>query len=353
MFEKALFTQHEELEDFLLNSNYIPWEKLENARLFITGATGLVGSCLTRALLYANEKLALGLRICALVRDPDKARAMLPASEALVLLRGDLDSFSGTEEPVDYIVHAASPTASKYFMTNPVETIETAVGGTMKILALAKEKQVKSLVYLSSMEVYGDNHSEEPLMEEDGVSIRPLSIRSCYPVSKLLCENLCISYYHEYNLPCRVLRLAQTFGPGTADGDQRVFAQFARAVIGGTDIRLETAGTTKQCYLYTMDAVSAILTALLCADGGQAYNAANPATYCSIREMAELVAGPVAGHGIAVHVNDGDPKEAAAKYPPTHQWNLSVEKLCAAGWKPHYDLPAMYERLISYMVHGW
>lgn len=84
--------------------------------------------------------------------------------------------------------------------------------------------------------------------------------------------------------------------------DGRVFAEFARDAIHGSDIKLQTAGTSKRMYLYIADAVTAILTVLLSGNTVEAYNAANPDTYCSIIEMAQLIAHEIAHDSIKVHV---------------------------------------------------
>lgn len=334
----------------LLSCDYLPWEDLAGKNIFITGGTGLVGSALTRLLLVANTEKHLDLKVYALVRDVQKAQEMLPFEEALVLVNGSLEQLPQIDAPIHYIVHAASPTSSGYFMEHPVETVKAAVCGTMNVMELARQKQSLSFVYLSSMEVYGENDTDDLLCEDACVLAKPLSVRSCYPQSKLLCENLCVDYAHEYGVSCKAIRLAQTFGPGIPKNDNRVFAQLAKAAIQKTDIILQTPGLTKQTYLYTMDAVSAILTVLLKGGAGQVYNAANPDNYCSIRQMAELVATKMAGNEIAVKVNTSP--EAAAKYPPTHKWNLSADKLMALGWKPTADLEHMYRRLIDDLNQG-
>lgn len=331
----------------LLNCDNLPWEDLAGKNILVTGGTGLVGSGLIRGLLNVNRAKTLNLNIYALVRSVDKAQTMLPQDSALILAEGDLEQLPRIEAPIHYVVHAASPTASSYFMEHPVETVKAAVCGTMNVLDLAKEKQVQSFVYLSSMEVYGENDTDEMLYEEHSVQAKPNSVRSCYPQSKLLCENLCVDYAHEYGISCKAIRLAQTFGPGVPKNDNRVFAQFARSAIQKTDIVLQTPGLTKQTYLYTMDAVTAILTVLLKGTAGQIYNAANPSNYCSIRQMAELVAQELADGEISVTINTSP--EAAAKYPPTHKWNLSAEKLMGLGWKPTADLAHMYRMLIADM----
>lgn len=335
----------------LLSCDYLPWEDLAGKNIFITGGTGLVGSALIRILLYAEEKKQLGMKVYALVRNLQKAQALLPESDSLVFIEGGIDPLPEIDVPVDYVVHAASPTSSQFFVDQPVETIKTAVQGTINALDMARTKGVQSFVYLSSMEVYGERHTDDSLTEDLPSIMKSLNVRNCYPQAKLICENLCISYFHQYDLPCHVIRLAQTFGPGVPMSDNRVFAQFAKAVIGKQDIVLATAGETKRCYLYTLDAATAILTVMLKGEGGEAYNAANPATYCSILEMAKLVADRVADGVISVKVNASG-NATPGKYLPTHKWNLSADKLMALGWKPTADLEHMYRRLIDDLNQG-
>lgn len=117
-----------------------------------------------------------------------------------------------------------------------------------------------------------------------------MSVRACYPESKRMCENLCACYMKEYGVPVNIVRLTQTFGPGVEYDDGRIFAELARCVIEKRDIVLHTKGETKRNYLFTKDAVNAIITVLLHGENGQAYNAANEETYCSILEMANMVA---------------------------------------------------------------
>lgn len=334
--------------NMLLKADYLPWEELAGKNIFVTGGTGLVGSALIRLLLLANEEKSLNLKVIALVRDIAKAKEKLPASDSLVFVKGSIDPLPAVEEEIHYIVHAASPTSSQFFVDQPAETIKTAVQGTINVLDMAKEKNVDSIVYLSSMEVYGECHTDEPLTEDMPSKMTSLYVRNCYPQAKLICENLCVSYAHEYGVACKVMRLAQTFGPGVPLSDNRVFAQFAKAVIHQTDITLATAGDTKRCYLYTLDCASAILTVLLKGKNGEAYNAANPATYCSILEMAQLVAECVAEGTISVQTNVGG-NTVPEKYLPTHKWNLSAEKLMELGWKPTADLAHMYRMLIADM----
>lgn len=343
-------TFKEDLEQ-VVSLTCIPWEKLRKKTIFITGVTGLIGYTVVNVLLYANRKYSLDIHVLGLVRNIKKAEkkyvAQLKNSDQLKFVEGTVETLPTIDEEIHYIIHGASPTASDYFVKNPVETIKIAVSGTMHMLELAKENKVMGFLYLSSMEIYGSPQTEDVLSEKDVGYMDPLIIRNCYPESKRLCESMCAAYASEYGVPAMSVRLSQTFGPGVAQNDKRVFAEFGRSVMNHKDIVLLTDGSSKRCYLYTMDAASAILTVLLQGMPGSVYNAGNPDTYCSVYEMAVMVAEKLAGNKIRV-ILAGD-KEQRKKFPPPHFYNLGIEKISQLGWKPFKGLADMYESMMENM----
>jgi UDP-glucuronate decarboxylase len=333
----------------LMTCDYIPWNKLRNKTVLVTGATGLIGYNLISGLVYANINKKLNIHILALVRDIDKAKEKFTEeiwdSDTISFVSGTVESLPNIQEKVDYIIHGACPTASAYFIERPVETIKTSVLGTNNMLELAKSNNVEGFVYLSSMEVYGAPKTEDLLSEEDLGYLNPLNVRNCYPESKRMSESLIASYASEYGIRSMSIRLAQTFGPGVEYGDKRVFAEFARCAMEKKDIVLLTDGKSKRCYLYTMDAVSAILTVLLKGEAGQAYNAANPETYCSVKEMAEMVAKEIGNGEIKVIISKNE--EDGKKFPPFHFYKLNIVKCKQIGWMPCRRLQDMYRRMIG------
>lgn len=314
---------------------------LAGKTILVTGATGMIGSTIVRTILGDDSDS----RVLALVRNEAKARAMFAdlSGERLTFVVSDITDPLSISEPVDYIVHGASQTASKAFVCDPVGIIKTAVDGTRNVLEMAREKRVKALVYLSTMEVYGTPQTDDKITEAHGTSLDTMTVRSSYAESKRMCEVLCAAYHAQYGVPARVLRLCQTFGPGVNYDDNRVFAEFVRCAVEGRDIVLHTTGETRRNYLYTEDAVGAILTVLLHGQDGEAYNAANEAIYCSIREMAEMVAEICTNGRIKVRIETED--EGVHGYAPVLRMNLDTGKLRQLGWLPTTDLSEMLRSL--------
>ncbi|MCR5793707.1 MAG: NAD-dependent epimerase/dehydratase family protein [Lachnospiraceae bacterium] len=333
-----------------------PWKEFRNATFLITGATGLVGSMLVRALLCANRTNELDMRILAMVRSTEKAKnvfgELTQRSELEFVNKDLLSGRLDIPNDVDYIVHTASVTASKMMVTQPVETIETAVFGTKAILDLAKEKKSKGVVYVSSMEVYGSPDAAHHEMKEDDLGFVDLfNVRSCYPEGKRICECMCTAYASEYEVPVVTARLAQTFGAGVPVTENRVFAQFAKSALNGNDIVMHTTGESEGNYCYTADVVNGILLLLLKGEKGQAYNVSNEAAHSTIRDMAAMVADKLADGRIQVVYDI--PESNTYGYAPPVKMHLNSSKLQALGWKPRYDLEGMYRRMIESRREDW
>ncbi|MCH3995207.1 MAG: NAD(P)-dependent oxidoreductase [Prevotella sp.] len=328
-------------------SHFSLYEELRGKSLTITGATGLLGSCMVRCLLALNTKHDLDIRIVAVVRNVEKAQLMFgKADEVLSYYVCDFSSVTSFA-PIhtDYLIHFASPTASKYFVEHPVETLQIGVNGIERVLDFARKNPLDSVVFISSMEVYGSVYDDsKSLQESEQGFLDPMLTRSSYPMAKRAAECFCRCFYEEYQVPVKVARLAQTFGAGVSKDDHRVFAQFSRAVLEGKNIQLYTKGEVKHCYCYTMDAVSGILYILLHGKDGEAYNVANEQTYISIIDMARFLCrefNPQIQPVIELKENMG--------YPPTTKLRLSTQKIRTLGWVPEYDLKRMFERLLLSM----
>ena len=338
------------MEDLLhiQNNQMIPWQELYGKTVLITGATGLIGYTLASALLHYEMIQNAKIQLIALVRDLRRAKekfaGQISSGCNLKLVEGTVENLRDFPEHVDYVIHCACPTASSYFVSHPVDTVRTIVCGTQNILELAKDHTAKGVVFLSSMEVYGQITVRDPLRESDIGYIDLSSPRSSYPEGKRLAENLCCCYADQFDLPVSVARLVQTFGPGVALHDSRVFAYMARCAKLGEDIRLNTSGAKENMYLYIADAVSAILLLLLRGEAGTSYNVANKETYCSVKEMANLVAQTIGEGKIKVLTNLGGDSSI---YRPEGYLNLDTSRMEALGWKASFNLRDMFFRMFT------
>lgn len=323
----------------------LPYELLKGKTVLVTGATGLIGVSLVRSLLYMGD-----IKVIAFVRNENKAKSIYEQNSNLEIVIGDIINPIDIIETVDYIFHCASVTTSKIMVEQPVETLMTSIEGTKHILNLAKEKRCKSVVYVSSMEVYGafDNLDHE-VTEDDLGYIDPLKVRSNYPEAKRLCENMCIAYLQEYGIPVKIARLAQTFGAGILQNENRVFAQFARSVINNENIILHTKGLSEGNYCYTRDCMTGLLTILLKGKDGEAYNVSNPNSHTTIVDMAKMVAHKIAKGNIEVLFDI--PETNTFGYAADTKMKLNSNKLQQLGWKPEIGLEEAYKRMIEDMIN--
>ena len=307
--------------------------------VLVTGATGLIGKLCVKSLLNSG----FDIKVTALIRNEHKGIKVLGQDKNLEFLIQDINEPIKLEQKVDYIIHGASVTSSLDFVNKPVETILTAINGTKNVLEFARNQEnLKGLIYLSSLEVYG-NPIHTDITETNYGYIDILSPRSSYSEGKKLTETLCISYGCEYNVPVKMARLSQTFGAGVEKNDNRVFAQFAKSVINKENIILHTKGETSRNYCYTTDAVRAIFTILTKGESNSAYNVANKNTYISISDMAKSLENK--NTKVIFEIDDKN-----RGFNPTMQICLKTEKLENLGWNAKIDLPEMFERTIKSMT---
>ena len=318
-------------------------DELHGSSFLITGATGLIGSVLVKCLL-ALEK---DIKITVPVRSINKTQSIYgnDIKRLEVVQVTSLGDWAlNQEQSFNYIVHCASPTSGKYMEEHPVETFDIAYEVTYNLLQSARKISAKGVVFVSSLEYYGQIFDDRLINESEQGYIDPLSTRSSYPMGKRAGEYLCFAFAKEYGVPAKVARLTQTFGAGISKDDNRVFAQFARSIINGNDIVLHTTGESAKPYCYTTDAVSAILYILLRGEDGSTYNVANEDTYISIKELADYLRTNFNQDvNVRIELNE------SMGYAPVTRLRLSSQKLMALGWQPRYGLKEMFERLIKSM----
>lgn len=332
-------------EDFEKIGRALESAGLPGRTVLVTGATGLIGSLVVRAAAAYNKTHATKVNIIAFARDPEKKQRIFGSdTESVEFIYQDICAPIDESVPCDYIIHTANSTSSKQFVTTPVEVMESIYQGTMNVLEHARLQKAKGVVYLSSMEVYGAVRQEGRLSENDLGYIDLHQPRSCYSEGKRAAECLCGCYAAEYQVPVRIARLAQTFGAGILPWEGRAFAQFAKSAKNGRDVILHTDGLSMGNYVYTGDAIAAILTLLNTGAAGEAYTVANEESTMRIRDLAQIIIEE-AGQGKAKLVFD-IPDHNLYGYAPKTMLHLSSAKMRALGWSPEIGIREAIQRML-------
>ncbi len=329
----------------------IDWEKLGGKSVLITGASGMIGMYLTGVLAMLNDTRDYGIQILVLLRHPDKLPLEFRDRSDVKLIVQDVTEPLSLAEPVDYVLHAASPASPKIMKDQPVETIAANTLGTYYTLQFAREKQASGYLFVSSREVYGQPEEGQEFFTEDTYGfVDPLDPRSCYPEGKKAAETMCVSFRSEYGLNTKIARLAHTYGPGMSLTDGRVQADFLNNVIHGEDIVLKSEGTAVRTYTYVADAVAGLYRILLNSpDGedGMVYNIGDENAKVSIRELAEFLISLCPEKDLQLVFDI--PEEGTKGTSPFTAGILDSGKLRTLGWRPKVSLRDGFARTLQFL----
>lgn len=324
----------------VLDDSTLNFKEFEGASVLLTGATGSIGSLIADVFLEYIDKSNNPPKLIIQARSEEKVNNLFSKYIGYKNFCVVYDEFIDPAkfDNISYLIHCAAPTDSKNFFDDPIGVTDYITKSTNSILELSRALSVKSLVFLSSLEVYGDCSSEHVAEDELGF-IDPFNPRNSYPLAKRFSESLVYFYHYQHQIPTKIVRLSPTFGSDYSTSDNRLPAYFARCAAKGMNIKLLSDGSTKRTYVHTADAVAAILLILLSGQNGQVYNVANESTYSSVRENAQMIAEKF-------NVEVEFEKIKTTYYLATMQIVLNSSKLMELGWNPVYSLEKAYERMV-------
>lgn len=328
--------EEKELKKFVSNNDFS--EYLKNKTVLVTGSKGIVGSGVIKWILYLNSLNDLNCKIIASSRSDTKPSYIEDDDNITYCKIGQERKVVGNR--LDYIIHTAAPTSNKTFQSNPVESLDVIISGTKLMLELAKDTDAE-MIYISSEEAYGTPNIETAINENYVGGVDSLNIRSCYPLGKKVAELMCKSYFTEYQTRVKIIRPTVILGLWQEYDSVKVEAEILRCILENKNLIMKSDGLTKKCVIYSLDCIVAILTVLFKGTEGEAYNATNPDTFCSVKERAyEAFEKFNPNITIDFQINSDATKLG---YLPKRQLLEDISKISKLGWKPVADMNYIYE----------
>lgn len=335
-------------------SQNLPWEKLKDKSVLLSGATGLIGSFFVDVVMYMNMHNALNCKIYALGRDGNKAKDRFYycfESSLFQFVPYDINNPFDWDDIgiVDYVLHLASNTHPVAYATDPIRTITTNIIGTQNMLEFAYKHHSTRFVFASSNEVYGENRGDVEKFDEQYCGyIDCNTLRAGYPEGKRCGEALCQAYIKQRGMDIVIPRFTRSYGPTMLMTDTKAISQFIRKAIADEDIVLKSVGTQYYSYTYMADAVNGLLYVLLKGDSGEAYNIADDASDIMLKDLANIIANTAGRKVIFELPNDIE----ALGYSKATKARLDGNKLNSLGWKAIYNIENGIKRTI-YMLQNY
>lgn len=318
---------------------YLPeLKKLDGKSLLMIGASGMIGSFLIDTIMLANDSMEINIKIYAMGRNRQKLESRFQAylsDPNFVIVEGDVTKPIPNNIQADYIIHGASNTHPKAYATDPIGTIMTNLAGTEQVLQHAVATDADRVLFLSTVEIYGENRGDVEKFAEDYCGyIDCNTLRAGYPEGKRVSESLCQAYIAKHDLDIVIPRLCRTFGPTMLLSDSKASSQFIMNAVNEEDIVLKSEGNQYFSYIYVGDAVSAILYLLLYGKKGEAYNISEESFDLHLRDLAEKLA-EIGGKKVIFELPDEIEQKGFSK---ANTAILDNKKIKASGWKPLFAL---------------
>ena len=303
-------------------------------RVLVSGGAGFLGSHLCERLLERGDEVLCVDNFFSSTRHNVEH---LLNNRRMELVRHDVTFPLYVE--VDEIFNLACPASPVHYQFDPVQTTKTSVLGAINMLGLAKRLKIK-ILQASTSEVYGDP-SVHPQMEEYWGNVNPIGIRSCYDEGKRCSETLFFDYRRQHNLPIKVVRIFNTYGPRMHINDGRVVSNFIVQALKGKDITIYGEGNQTRSFCYVDDLVEAMLRMMNThPDVTGPINIGNPSEF-TIRQLAELVIELTGSASKLVYetLPTDDPKQRKP--------DIARAK-AILGWEPQIEIREGLMRTISY-----
>jgi UDP-glucuronate decarboxylase len=310
------------------------WGEGMKKSILVTGGAGFLGSHLCQRLLADGHDV---LCLDNFATGSRSNIAHLLGKENFELIRHDVTFPLYVE--VGAIYNLACPASPIHYQRDPVQTTKTAVHGAINMLGLAKRLKCK-IFQASTSEVYGDP-SIHPQKEDYWGNVNPIGPRSCYDEAKRCAETLFFDYRRQHNLPIKVARIFNTYGPRMHPNDGRVVSNFIVQALRREPITIYGDGSQTRSFCYVDDTIDGFIRLMATeADFTGPVNLGNPHEF-TIRELAEKVLALTGSRSEIAYLSlpRDDPRQ---RQPDI---SLARERL---GWVPKVPLEQGLKKTIAY-----
>lgn len=289
-------------------------QKLSGKTVLISGGSGFLGSYINHTINKLNQevlkKKCKVISIDNYITGSEK-RSFLGTIESkyFEFIFQDVRIPMLIRDKVDYVIHAAGLASPYYYQRYPLETIESAVIGAKNLLEIARTKNAKGVLLFSSSEIYGDPDSKHiPTPETYAGHVSSVGPRACYDESKRLAETLCLVYHNLFDVPVKIVRPFNIYGPGMKINDYRVIPTFLYKGLTGQSLPVHGKGTQTRTFCYVSDAVVGFLKVLLSGAPGEVYNVGNNKPEVTMYKLAKIL----------TEIINGSSKIETIDYPKTY-----------------------------------
>lgn len=322
---------------------------LEGKTILITGGSGFLGKYFLNTFWYLNEnvfsKKCKVISIDNFITGTESDKYLLEDNN-FKFIKHDVKEPLNIDGQVDYVIHAAGIASPVYYMKYPLETIEVATTGTKNLLEFAKNKKVKSFVFFSSSEIYGDpDPNFVPTPESYPGNVSSTGPRSCYDESKRLGETLCMVYFRLYNMPVKIVRPFNVYGPGMRTDDFRVIPRFLTSALKNVSLPVHAGGNQTRTFCYIADSIVGFLKVMLSDKNGETYNVGNADNEINMMMLANYVVNLFPNKKIGVQTVD---------YPKTYPQDdprrrcPDLTKIYSLGYHPKIDLKTGLKKTLNW-----
>ena len=222
-------------------------------RILVTGGAGFLGSHLTKKLLMNEHEVTV---VDNLITGSEKNIDEFQSNKNFKFIQHNITQYQDFD--VEGIFNLACPASPVMYQKDPVETVRTNVLGSLNLLQLATERNIR-ILQASTSEIYGDP-KVSPQKEEYWGNVNPVGVRSCYDEGKRAAETLFMDHHRQNGLDIRIARIFNTYGPKMSAQDGRVVSNFIVQALSNKDITIYGDGKQVRSFCYVDDLINGLIT---------------------------------------------------------------------------------------------